>query len=173
MKNYFDIFNLPISFQIDIKILTERFYNLQKKYHPDFHIYEDKKTKINIINKSIKINHAYQVLIDPIKRAEYLIYLNNLILKKEKNNKYNLDFLKKHIKLCEELEILKRSSNKSEKKIRFFLKKIDNLILYYLNKIEKKIINKDWIIASKILEKLFFLKRIKCSTIEEIKYLNK
>ncbi|XRY30700.1 MAG: Fe-S protein assembly co-chaperone HscB [Buchnera aphidicola (Tetraneura akinire)] len=174
MKNYFKIFNLPVSFQLDKKKLTKNFYDLQKKYHPDFCIDEDQIKKSNLMNKSIKINHAYKILIDPIKRAEYYIRINYLNFEKEKKNiPFDINFLKKHMKLCEELEYIKKSSKKNEKTIRFFLKKIDDLIFSYLHKIEKKFINKEWIIAVIILNKLFFLKKIKHSAIQEISNFNK
>ncbi|XRX43099.1 MAG: Fe-S protein assembly co-chaperone HscB [Buchnera aphidicola (Tetraneura sorini)] len=174
MKNYFKIFNLPISFQLDKKQLTKNFYELQKKYHPDFCIDEDKIKKSNLMKKSIKINHAYKILIDPIKRAEYYIRINYLNFEKEKKDiPFDIIFLKKHMKLCEELEHIKKSSKKNEKIMQFFLKKIDDLIFLYLHKIERKFINKEWETAITILNKLFFLKRIKYSTIQEISNLNK
>ena len=33
--NYFELFNLPISLQINKADLTKCFFELQKKYHPD------------------------------------------------------------------------------------------------------------------------------------------
>ena len=34
--NYFELFELPVSIQIDKAVLNQRYFALQKKYHPDF-----------------------------------------------------------------------------------------------------------------------------------------
>ena len=34
--NYFELFGLPVSFKIDKSKLALKYFELQKKYHPDF-----------------------------------------------------------------------------------------------------------------------------------------
>ena len=34
--NYFELFEMPVSFKPDKSILARKYFELQKKYHPDF-----------------------------------------------------------------------------------------------------------------------------------------
>ena len=72
-KNYFDYFDLKVSFDIDVDELTCRYMQLQALNHPDcFHdtLLGDKK---NAQKNAILINEAYQTLKSPLRRAEYIL----------------------------------------------------------------------------------------------------
>ena len=67
-KNFFEIFEIPQTYNINEKQLEERFFALQKQYHPDSSNIEN-----NII--SSQINISYQTLLNKTKRAAYIINL--------------------------------------------------------------------------------------------------
>lgn len=77
--NYFELYNLPISFQIDNALVKKKFYELSKRYHPDFYVNESDEKQAEILELSTLNNKAYQVLSDPLKRIEYVLSLNNML----------------------------------------------------------------------------------------------
>jgi len=77
--NYFELYDLPISFQIDNALVKKKFYELSKRYHPDFYVNESDEKQAEILELSTLNNKAYQVLSDPLKRIEYVLSLNNML----------------------------------------------------------------------------------------------
>ena len=69
MKNFFDLFSLPINFSVDLDALEKKYFEFQKKFHPD---------KSDEIEQSIAINEAYEILKNPLKRAAHILCLNGL-----------------------------------------------------------------------------------------------
>jgi len=78
--NYFELYNLPISFQIDNALVKKKFYELSKRYHPDFYVNESDEKQAEILELSTLNNKAYQVLSDPLKRIEYVLSLNSMLV---------------------------------------------------------------------------------------------
>ena len=67
-KNYFEIFDLPVQFDVDLDALDDKYFELQRKVHPDM------KTG-NAID-SAELNLAYKALTNRFKKAEYLVELS-------------------------------------------------------------------------------------------------
>jgi molecular chaperone HscB len=82
--NYFELYELPVSFGIDEGALKRKFYELSKKFHPDFHVSESPEEQERVLELSTLNNKAYQVLTDPLKRIEYVLGLNDLLTEGEK-----------------------------------------------------------------------------------------
>jgi molecular chaperone HscB len=83
--NYFEFYELPESFSIDEKALKNKFYQLSKKYHPDFYANEDDAKQQEILELSTLNNKAYKVLSAPNKRIEYILQLHNLLADGDKH----------------------------------------------------------------------------------------
>ncbi|MGN6397214.1 MAG: Fe-S protein assembly co-chaperone HscB [Mucilaginibacter sp.] len=77
--NYFEFYNVPESFNPDIAHLKKKFYELSKKYHPDFHANESDEKQQEILELSTLNNKAHQTLTDPYKRLEYILRSHNLL----------------------------------------------------------------------------------------------
>ncbi len=77
--NYFNLFDLPLRFDIDTAQLKQRYIQLQKQLHPDtFNNTQQPQPKISamILNRtSAHINHAYATLSSPLPRAKLLLEL--------------------------------------------------------------------------------------------------
>ena len=72
MKNdFFTLFDLPASFDIDKSVLKERFLTLQKMHHPDNHAGNDNIRQAE--QNTALINHAYATLNRDDARAVYLL----------------------------------------------------------------------------------------------------
>jgi molecular chaperone HscB len=60
---------------LDLKELERRFYELSRRFHPDFHYGKDDTEKNISLENSALLNKAYRALKDPFTRVEYLIHL--------------------------------------------------------------------------------------------------
>lgn len=74
-ENYFSIFGLDLSYEIDLKRLREKLHELSKKLHPDFYSTASEIEKTYARDNSALINKGFATLSDPIKRADYLLGL--------------------------------------------------------------------------------------------------
>jgi molecular chaperone HscB len=77
--DYFELYGLPVTFNPDQKVVKQKFYELSKKFHPDFHINESAEKQEEVLLLSTMNNKAYQVLTDPQKRLHYILDLKGLI----------------------------------------------------------------------------------------------
>ncbi|MBR1735094.1 MAG: Fe-S protein assembly co-chaperone HscB [Alphaproteobacteria bacterium] len=71
-KNYFSIFNLPVSYNIDESKLTDTYFRLQRQWHPDS--FSENSTEADKTT-SVDLNIAYKILMNPIDRAEHFLEL--------------------------------------------------------------------------------------------------
>ena len=58
--NYFELFELPVSFKIDKSKLAQKYFELQKKYHPDFFSNSGENEQDEMLERSSDINKAYK-----------------------------------------------------------------------------------------------------------------
>jgi len=77
--NYFEFYGINESFNPDLALLKKKFYELSKKYHPDFYANEDDQKQQEILELSTLNNKAYQTLSDDFKRLEYILKLHELL----------------------------------------------------------------------------------------------
>ncbi|AWH90228.1 Fe-S protein assembly co-chaperone HscB [Buchnera aphidicola (Melanaphis sacchari)] len=157
--DYFSLFNLKKKFKIDKELLTQNFYKLQLKFHPDLFISKSEHEKKIVLKKSIKINQGYTTLKDSLSRALYLLSLNGLKISQEKISFYNQDFLKKYFSFYEELDFLTKNTVDKEK-IKIYLKKIQKKIKSYEDIIEVEFNKKNWDKFIQAVIKLRFFKNM-------------
>jgi molecular chaperone HscB len=75
MDDYFAVFDLPRKLGLDEGDLQRRFYELSKRYHPDFHRAAGAPEQAAVLARSALVNRAYRALRDPMSRVECLIAL--------------------------------------------------------------------------------------------------
>jgi molecular chaperone HscB len=108
--NYFELYNLPISFNPDQAIVKQQFYALSKKFHPDFYINESEEKQQEVLELSTVNNKAFQVLKDPQKRLHYVLELKNQLVEGE-NYALPQDFLMEMMDVNETLMDLEFEPN--------------------------------------------------------------
>lgn len=79
MINFFEFYDIPESFEPDQAKLKKLFYELSKKYHPDFYATESDERQQEILELSTINNKAYQTLSNPNKRLAYILTQHNLL----------------------------------------------------------------------------------------------
>ena len=108
-KNYFEIFDVAQTYDVDQKGLLKRYLGLQRKFHPDRYIASSEAEKRINMQWVAEINLAFETLSDDQKRSIYLLKLNGHEL--EENPTLGKGILLKQIELREDLEEIKRDSN--------------------------------------------------------------
>jgi len=119
--NYFELFEIPVTPKVDPSTLTKKYFELQRKNHPDFFSDATDTEKQLIIQLSADINKAYTTFKDDQKTLEYFLMLNGI---KEHDEKYNLpnEFLMEMMDFNEELlEISKETAIKKIKEYKMLL----------------------------------------------------
>lgn len=77
-KNHFELFGLPVGFQIDTDELASRYRELQKVVHPDRFAAADAHSQRLSLQNATRVNEAFQTLKDPMRRAGYLLALRGI-----------------------------------------------------------------------------------------------
>jgi molecular chaperone HscB len=100
--NYFELFELPISIQINKATLAQKYIDLQKKYHPDFFAKGTEYEQEQALEISSQLNKALKVLKNQDQTIKYVLQLKQLL---EEEEKYQLPpaFLMEMMELNEEL----------------------------------------------------------------------
>jgi len=81
--NYFELYEIPISFNPNQDVVKQKFYALSKKYHPDFYINESREKQDEVLELSTLNNKAFQVLKDDQKRLHYILELKGQLVEGE------------------------------------------------------------------------------------------
>lgn len=100
--NYFELLELPVNINIDKSALSKKYFELQKKYHPDFYVQSDETDQLEALEKTSELNKAYKILKDQDATIQYLLKIKGLLQEEEK---YPLppDFLMEVMELNENL----------------------------------------------------------------------
>jgi molecular chaperone HscB len=103
-KNHFELFGLPQRYRVDLDALTARYRDLQRVVHPDRYAGAGDQEKRLSMQGAVRINEAFQVLKDPIRRARYMLSLRGLDPEAGPDTNRDAAFLMEQMELREELE---------------------------------------------------------------------
>jgi len=106
-QNHFDIFGLPVSFEVDTADLAERYRDLQRAVHPDRFANATDRERREAMQMAANINEAYQTLKSPLQRARYLLQLKGIDFDDQKDTSFDSEFLMEQIELREALAEVK------------------------------------------------------------------
>ena len=114
-KNYFELFGLPMQFDLEERELADRYKNLQRRLHPDTVAAGDDRRKRFAVQAAAHVNEAYRVLRSPIDRAGYLLEQQGCKSPDPATGKQlPPEFLMQQIQLREELEAIPGTDNPRE-----------------------------------------------------------
>jgi molecular chaperone HscB len=110
-SNFYEIFSLPSSWQVDRPVLDSRYRQLQREFHPDrFAAKGDVEKRLAVQTTSL-INQAYETLKSPLKRAQYMLELEDIDAGQESHITSDMSFLMKQIEFREALEDIRDSAD--------------------------------------------------------------
>ena len=102
-KNYFELFDLPASFDLDPADLAVRYRQLQRLFHPDRFASAPAPERRLSVQMTAQINAAFQTLKDPVARARYLLGLSGFDTAEETDTNMQPAFLMEQMELREAL----------------------------------------------------------------------
>jgi len=92
-NNYFELFEVPVGFDLQQDHLDARYRALQSYLHPDkFAASADAERRWSMQAASF-VNEAYQTLSKPLKRAAYMLSLNGISIDEETDTQMSPAFL--------------------------------------------------------------------------------
>ena len=109
--NYFQLFNLPAKFDLDLTELGSRYLKLQKQFHPDQHSSGSERDRLLAVQQTANINDAYHSLKQPLLRAEHLLALRGVKISHEQRSFTDTNFLMQQMELRELLGDILHSSD--------------------------------------------------------------
>ena len=100
--NYFEIFEIPIQLKVDKKELPKKFFELSRKFHPDFYANTTPSEQNRALEITANLNKAFRTFQSPEDTIKYVLQLKELI---EEEEKYQLppDFLMEVLEINEKL----------------------------------------------------------------------
>ncbi len=110
-KNHFELFGLPVTFDVDVDDLAARYREMQRSVHPDrFANASDQDRRLSLQMTAL-INEAFQTLKDPVRRGRYLLGLRGVDLGDETDTSMDPVFLMEQMELREQLDEVKQADN--------------------------------------------------------------
>ena len=101
--NYYELFGFSESPKVDKSLLAKKYFELQKKFHPDFFTQASADEKEAVLEKSATINKAFSIFQDADKTLQYFLSCKGLITDDEKFRLPD-DFLIEMMELNEQLD---------------------------------------------------------------------
>jgi len=92
-QSFFQLFGLAQSFELNLLLLEQRYRALQLQVHPDQAAHLMDTQQRIALQQATFVNEAYQTLRSPLRRARYLLKLNDVDTQEETNTAMPLDFL--------------------------------------------------------------------------------
>ena len=92
-KNHFDLFHLPISFQMDSAALDVAYRDVQREVHPDKFTTASDAEKRLAAQWATRANEAYQTLKSALNRGRYFLKIHGIETEEESNTAMPLEFL--------------------------------------------------------------------------------
>lgn len=138
--NYFEFYDIPISFTVDPTALKKTFYAYSKKYHPDFYTLETEEKQAEILELSTLNTEAYKTLSDFDKRMKYILDLKGY-MGAEGENKLPQEFLMDMMDINE--GIMELEFDNDEAMYQKTRNDVENLEIQLLNAIKPIIENYD------------------------------
>ncbi|ETB60244.1 Fe-S protein assembly co-chaperone HscB, variant [Plasmodium yoelii 17X] len=97
--NFFELFDIEPTYDIDKNILKKKFNDIQKIYHPDRNSQNPEMEKVNEV--SSYINNAYKTLLNDIDRAIYIMDKKYNYKIHEEENLEDEQFLFEIVEVCQ------------------------------------------------------------------------
>ncbi|KFK96763.1 MULTISPECIES: co-chaperone HscB [unclassified Serratia (in: enterobacteria)] len=157
--DYFTLFGLPVRFNVDGSLLTSRYQDLQRQFHPDRHALQPECERLMALQQAATINEAYQSLKHPLKRAEYMLSLHGFDLRNEQHTMRDTVFLMEQLELREELDAIERKPD-AESALAVFAARLNKIFKQRSAQMVEELDNQQWPQAADTVRKLRFLDKL-------------
>ncbi len=98
-KNYFEVFGLPLQYEVDRDALASSFRELQAQVHPDKFVNGTDEERRIAIQSTGFLNEAYETLLSERLRARYLLTLKGVEFSDESGTTNDQSFLMQQLEM--------------------------------------------------------------------------
>jgi len=105
--NFFELFEIPASYDVDLDQLQHRYRELQKAVHPDKYASAGSHERRLSMQQTSLINQALHTLKDPVERAVYLLQLKGVEFSMDNQTTMDAGFLMEQMEMRERLEAVR------------------------------------------------------------------
>lgn len=161
--DYFTLFGLSPSFEIDTAQLTARFQELQRQFHPDRFATQPEGERLQALQQAATINQGYQALRQPLPRAEYLLSLHGFDINNEQHTLRDTAFLMEQLELREELDAIENAPD-AEAQLQSFSQRLAAMIQQRSQQMQQELAAARWDAAADTVRKLRFLVKLRSQT---------
>ena len=109
-SSYFDLFAIPVRYELERATIQGRYLELQRIVHPDRFADFGERGQRLAMQYAAFVNQAFDTLCSPLKRALYLLELSGHPVDLEKNTVVDGSFLMEQIALREQLSLVHDST---------------------------------------------------------------
>ena len=81
---YFELFDIPVQLKVNTALLSKKFFELSKKYHPDYFANENEDAQAESLEKSALLNKAWKTFQNPDATIKYVLQEKGLLEEEEK-----------------------------------------------------------------------------------------
>jgi molecular chaperone HscB len=106
-SNFFELFELPVSYDVDLNQIQKHYMVLQKQVHPDKFVGGSDQDKRLSMQQTSWINQAQATLKDSVLRAHYLLQLKDEDENNDTATTMDAAFLMQQLEMRERLENIK------------------------------------------------------------------
>jgi len=157
--NHFQLFDLPVSFDINTETLAQQYRELQRTVHPDKYVNAPDRERRLSMQKATQINEAFQTLKNPLARGLYLLQLHGIDANDANNVSMDNEFLMAQIELREELADIKQKSQPLET-LNTFLSHIETQQHDSIKKLSQQFSGQNYQAASDSVRKFQFFTKL-------------
>ncbi|WP_040975553.1 Fe-S protein assembly co-chaperone HscB [Necropsobacter massiliensis] len=158
MSNPFALFDLPVDFELDRNLLTQRYLALQKSLHPDNFANRSTQEQRLAMQKSAEVNDALQVLKDPVSRADSMIALALGEVQNEQQTNHDMAFLLQQMEWREQLESIEQQQDSAQ--LAVFSQQIAQAEDAILSELSGALTAKDWQQGRLLTDRLRFIRKL-------------
>ena len=109
--DYFELFGLPLSYEVDRDQLAQQYRELQQQYHPDRYASASDQERRLSLQMASRVNEGNRVLRDPVARARYLLEQMGVDLGTDSQTVRDPEFLMEQMELRESLEAAQQATD--------------------------------------------------------------
>lgn len=115
--NYFALYSLPISFEVNLGQLNKRHRALMAEFHPDRYASADALSRRKSVQMATLLNEASTTLKTPLLRAGYLLSLAGEDTNSDTQTTSDMDFLMQQMQWRETIESLSQDKDQPLEKL--------------------------------------------------------
>lgn len=102
-SNFFELFNVPVSYEVDLDLIQQRYREIQKAVHPDNFVNASAQEKRLSMQQTSWVNEALNTLKRPVDRASYLLKIKGVDINLENETTMDKVFLVEQMEMREAL----------------------------------------------------------------------